>query len=167
MLIRKGLPAFTFSKFTETTYYCYQKLSDIAEQLKDDGFVRCHQSYLFPLNKVTHYSSTHVYIHDIQLPISNQYQTSVRELLSQSNMEKGTYLSPAKSRIVSYNDINSISHYKYNSTFYYLALHYSCRTRFRVQSAIHSAKVIIDNSKAVLNRESIIDYEKAKNHANL
>lgn len=158
MLIRKGLPAFTFSKFTETTYYCYQKLSAIAEQLKDDGFVRCHQSYLFPLNKVTHYSSTHVYIHDIQLPISSQYQTSVRELLSQSNMEKGTYLSPAKSRIVSYNDI---------TTFYYLALHDSCRTRFRVQSAIHSAKVIIDNSKAVLNRESIIDYEKAKNHANL
>lgn len=158
MLIRKGLPAFTFSKFTETTYYCYQKLSDIAEQLKDDGFVRCHQSYLFPLNKVTHYSSTHVYIHDIQLPISSQYQTSVRGLLSQSNMEKGTYLSPAKSRIVSYNDI---------TTFYYLALHYSCRTRFRVQSAIHSAKVIIDNSKAVLNRESIIDNEKAKNHANL
>ena len=158
MLIRKGLPAFTFSKFTETTYYCYQKLSDIAEQLKDDGFVRCHQSYLFPLNKVTHYSSTHVYIHDIQFPISSQYQTSVRGLLSQSNMEKGTYLSPAKSRIVSYNDI---------TTFYYLALHYSCRTRFRVQSAIHSAKVIIDNSKAVLNRESIIDNEKAKNHANL
>lgn len=76
-------------------------------------------------------------------------------------------VSPAKSRIVSYNDINSISHYKYNSSFYYLALHDSCRTRFRVQSAIHSAKVIIDNSKSVLNRESIIDYEKAKNHANL
>lgn len=78
----------------QTTYYCYQKLSEMAEQLKDDGFVRCHQSYLFALNKVTHYSSTHVYIQDIQLPISNRYQTSVRELLSQSNMEKGTNLSP-------------------------------------------------------------------------
>lgn len=77
----------------QTTYYCYQKLSDIAEQLKDDGFVRCHQSYLFALNKVTHYSSTHVYIHDVQLPVSNRYQASVRELLSKSNIEKNANLS--------------------------------------------------------------------------
>lgn len=77
----------------QTTYYCYQKLNDIAEQLKDEGFVRCHQSYLFALNKVTHYSSTHVYIHDIQLPISNRYQASVRELLSKSGTEKDTDLS--------------------------------------------------------------------------
>lgn len=77
----------------QTTYYCYQKLSDIAEQLKDDGFVRCHQSYLFALDKVTHYSSTHIYIHDVQLPVSNRYQASVRELLSKSNIEKDANLS--------------------------------------------------------------------------
>ncbi len=68
----------------QTTYYCYQKLNDIAEQLKNDGFVRCHQSYLFALDKVTNYSNVHVYIQDIQIPISSRYQAEVRELLTRS-----------------------------------------------------------------------------------
>lgn len=68
----------------QTTYYCYQKLNDIAEQLKNDGFVRCHQSYLFALDKVTNYSNVHIYIQDIQIPISSRYQAEVRELLTKS-----------------------------------------------------------------------------------
>ena len=66
----------------QATYYCYQKLNVIAEQLKDDGFVRCHQSYLFALNKVTNYSNVHIYIQDIQIPISSRYQAQIRELFS-------------------------------------------------------------------------------------
>lgn len=67
-----------------TTYYCYQKLNDIAKELKDDGFVRCHQSYLFALNKVTNYSNIHVYINDIRLPISKRYQPELKELFAHS-----------------------------------------------------------------------------------
>lgn len=70
----------------QSTYYCYQKLNVIAEQLKDDGFVRCHQSYLFALNKVTNYSNVHVYIRDIQIPISNRYQAKLRELFAHSQL---------------------------------------------------------------------------------
>lgn len=66
------------------TYSCYQKLNNIAEQLAEDGFVRCHQSYLFALNKVTNYSSIHVFIQDAALPISKRYQNEVRELLANS-----------------------------------------------------------------------------------
>lgn len=63
-------------------YYCYQKLNDIAEQLKEDGFIRCHQSYLFALSKVTNYSNIHIYIQDIRLPISKRYQNEIKELFS-------------------------------------------------------------------------------------
>lgn len=77
----------------QATYYCYQKLNDIAEQLKHDGFVRCHQSYLFALNKVTNYSNVHVYIQDIQIPISSRYQAEVRELLTRSGRAGSAQLS--------------------------------------------------------------------------
>lgn len=65
------------------SYYCYQKLNDMAEQLKEDGFIRCHQSYLFALDKVTNYSNIHVYIQNTPLPISKRYQNEIRELFSQ------------------------------------------------------------------------------------
>lgn len=65
-------------------FYCYQKLNDIAEQLKEDGIIRCHQSYLFALNKVTNYSNIHVYIHNTPIPISKRYQNEIRELLTQN-----------------------------------------------------------------------------------
>lgn len=64
------------------SYYCYQKLNDMAEQLKEDGFIRCHQSYLFALDKVTNYSNIHVYIQNTPLPISKRYQNEIKELFS-------------------------------------------------------------------------------------
>lgn len=66
------------------SYHCYRKLNDIAEVLKDDGFIRCHQSYLLALDKITDYSSNHVYIQDTKLPISNRYQAELRNYFSQS-----------------------------------------------------------------------------------
>lgn len=76
----------------QTTYYCYQKLNVIAEQLKDSGFVRCHQSYLFALDKVTNYSNVHVYIQDIQIPISNRYQAQMQELFARFRLEDSAQL---------------------------------------------------------------------------
>lgn len=66
----------------QTTYHCYQKLNDIAETLKNDGFVRCHQSYLIALDKVTSYTNTQLSIQDIQIPISNRYQKQLKKLFS-------------------------------------------------------------------------------------
>ncbi len=70
----------------QATYYCYQKLNVMAEKLKNRGFVRCHQSYLFALDKVTNYSNVHVYIQDVQLPISSRYQAKVQELLDRTGI---------------------------------------------------------------------------------
>lgn len=70
-------------------HYCYQKLNDIAEQLKDDGFVRCHQSYLFALDKITNYSNIHVYIQNTPLPISKRYQNEIKELFA--NLQPSLY----------------------------------------------------------------------------
>lgn len=70
----------------QATYYCYQKLNAMEEKLKNKGFVRCHQSYLFALDKVTNYSNVHVYIQDIQLPISNRYQAKVQALFAHTGI---------------------------------------------------------------------------------
>lgn len=81
----------------ETCFYCYQKLNDIAEILKNDGFVRCHQSYLIALDKVTSYTNTQLYIQDARIPISNRYQTKLKELFSHPSVattrQKQTVLS--------------------------------------------------------------------------
>lgn len=59
---------------TLDTYHCYHKLDDIAEALADKGFIRCHQSYLLALNKVTAYTNLHAYIQDVKIPVSYRYQ---------------------------------------------------------------------------------------------
>lgn len=66
----------------QSTYYCYQKLNDIAEQLKNDGFVRCHQSYLIAPDKVTRHTNTQVYIQDTLIPISTRYQPAMKKLFA-------------------------------------------------------------------------------------
>lgn len=66
----------------KATYYCYQKLNDIAETLKHDGFVRCHQSYLIAFDKVTGHTLTQLYIQNTAIPISNRYQTALKKLFA-------------------------------------------------------------------------------------
>ncbi len=68
---------------SHATYYCYQKLNDIAETLDGEGFVRCHQSYLIALDKVTDYSTTQLHIQDAQIPISHRYQEKLKMLFDQ------------------------------------------------------------------------------------
>lgn len=66
----------------QATYHCYQKLDDIAKQLAGNGFVRCHQSYLVALDKITRHTSSHIYIQDTQIPISNRYQPTLKKIFA-------------------------------------------------------------------------------------
>lgn len=69
---------------TETTYYCYRKLDEIEEILKHNNFVRCHQSYLVALDKITGYTNNQLIIHDTTIPVSDRYLDKVRKLLVSS-----------------------------------------------------------------------------------
>lgn len=59
---------------TRGTYQCYRKLDDIASILDGMGFVRCHQSYVISLDKLTAYTNTYACIGNTKIPISRRYQ---------------------------------------------------------------------------------------------
>ena len=59
---------------TQGTYQCYRKLDDIAHALDGMGFVRCHQSYMISLDKLTAYTNRYVCIGNTKIPISRRYQ---------------------------------------------------------------------------------------------
>ena len=78
-------------------YCCYQKLDDIANNLKNGGFIRCHQSYLISIDKITSYTNSYINIQDIRIPISSRYQAECKKLLDKYfNVEnKNISASPA------------------------------------------------------------------------
>ena len=65
----------------QNTYYCYQKLSDIADKLQSSGFIRCHQSYLVAINKIHEFANTHLIIGETSIPVSNRYRGEVKRIL--------------------------------------------------------------------------------------
>ena len=70
-------------------YHCYNKLSSMEESLKEDGFIRCHQSYLIPINKITYYTSSKIFIDDTTIPISKAYQDKTAEVLLKHGIMNG------------------------------------------------------------------------------
>lgn len=71
-------------------YICYQKLNELEELLKKDNFVRCHQSFLVSLHRVTDFTLTTLTIANKEIPISRRYQPVLQEALTmgQSKQEK-------------------------------------------------------------------------------
>lgn len=61
-------------------YCCYQKLDVIAGSL-DSNFIRCHQSYLVALDKITAYTNSYIHIQDTRIPISSRYKAECKKLL--------------------------------------------------------------------------------------
>jgi len=66
----------------QNDYCCYQKLDEVAKTLENEGFIRCHQSYLVSRDKVTAYKNSCLYIQDIKIPVSSRYQAECKKLLS-------------------------------------------------------------------------------------
>ena len=63
-------------------YEYYEKLDMLEEVLKNDGFIRCHQSYLVSLNYITVYTNDTLKVGEYAVPISRKYKKTVRAMLS-------------------------------------------------------------------------------------
>lgn len=74
-------------------YDYYEKLDVLEELLKGDGFIRCHQSYLIPIDRITSFHTTGLTLDGISRPISvsRRYQNDIKQLFD-SSMEN-SYLS--------------------------------------------------------------------------
>ena len=57
-------------------------LNQIEEKLGEEGFVRCHNSYIVSLDHVKEYQRDRVAVGDEKIPISRHYQVSTREIFN-------------------------------------------------------------------------------------
>lgn len=61
-------------------YEYYAKLNDLEKVLHEDGFIRCHQSYLVAKDKITNQIGNEIMLGDsITLPVSRRYMDNIRE----------------------------------------------------------------------------------------
>lgn len=84
-------------------YEYYEKMNTLEELLKEDGFVRCHQSYLVPWGKVSMYNGRTLQIDDVRIPISRKYMEELKgqfplEEHTQVMKEKNCYLTTSLSQ---------------------------------------------------------------------
>lgn len=63
----------------QADYQCYQKMGEVAEILEPYGFIRCHQSYLVALDKITGFHDNLLDVGGIPVPVSRRYQERMRE----------------------------------------------------------------------------------------
>ncbi|MGN0154154.1 MAG: LytTR family transcriptional regulator DNA-binding domain-containing protein [Lachnospiraceae bacterium] len=71
-------------------YDYYEKLDVMEQMLKKDGFIRCHQSYLIPSDRLVSYSSNNTVILDgmtNSIPVSRRYQPAIKALFEQPEKE--------------------------------------------------------------------------------
>lgn len=71
---------------TGGNYECYRKLNELEEILKEEGFLRCHQSFLVSMRHVTDSTLTHFKIKGKEIPISRRYQRFFQEYFSQGTL---------------------------------------------------------------------------------
>lgn len=58
-------------------YIYYEKMYVLEELLKEDGFVRCHQSYIVSKRFVTDYTRTEIQLENNTVPIGRKYKEQV------------------------------------------------------------------------------------------
>ena len=59
----------------------YSKISDIEEQLVDNGFVRVHQSFMVRVSDISKLSRTSIKCGKIEVPVSRRYYGELRKIL--------------------------------------------------------------------------------------
>ncbi len=67
---------------TQADYECYQKLDDMENKLREEGFIRCHQSYLVSIRHISECTTSQLMIQEHTIPISRRYQVELKELFS-------------------------------------------------------------------------------------
>lgn len=68
-------------------YYCYQKLGDMEERLRDNGFLRCHQSFLVARDKITQVINNQIIVENTSIPVSSRYRAIIKEQFTAATME--------------------------------------------------------------------------------
>lgn len=68
------------------SYSYYQKLDVLEELLEKDNFIRCHQSYLVSLDKITAYNSKMLQLGERAIPISRSYKQNVSRSLGEEEI---------------------------------------------------------------------------------
>jgi len=69
----------TFYMADHFALQCYSKLDDILEELPEDSFVRCHQSFAVNVFYVTEMTDSHFRIDSKIISISKKYQKSAKD----------------------------------------------------------------------------------------
>ena len=59
----------------------YSKISDIEEQLVDNGFVRVHQSFMVRMSDIAKLSRTAIKCGKIEVPVSRRYYGELRKIM--------------------------------------------------------------------------------------
>ena len=70
----------TFNK----EYEYYDKLDNLAEALKNQGFFRCHQSYLVSKEHTTVYDGQMLKVGEYAIPVSRRYKDNVKAALEET-----------------------------------------------------------------------------------
>lgn len=69
------------------THLVRDSLSDFEQKLPGDRFLRIHKSYIVNLEKITGYSSVHVMLKNIELPIGRIFREKVMTILKRDSSE--------------------------------------------------------------------------------
>ncbi len=64
-------------------YVYYEKLYALENLLREDGFIRCHQSYVVSKRYVTGYNSAAIEIDELSIPIGRLYKQAIYEAFAQ------------------------------------------------------------------------------------
>lgn len=67
-------------------YEYYEKLDVLEQVLALDGFVRCHQSYLVAMDKISAYDGNVIQIGATAIPISRKYKTDIKLALASAEI---------------------------------------------------------------------------------
>lgn len=59
---------------------CYAKISDIEDILKENGFIRIHQSFIVRKNEIKKVTRESLLFKDREFPISRRYYNDVRRI---------------------------------------------------------------------------------------
>ncbi len=63
----------------DMTFYC--KISDLEEKMRNNGFVRIHQSFMVRKAQITSICRTHVKYGEMEIPVSRRYYGELRKNL--------------------------------------------------------------------------------------
>ena len=75
-------------KTPQKSVTAYQRISHMEEKLPEDKFIRIHRSYIISKDKVEAYSTSHVELSDVEIPIGRNYRSEVLKALNQNNILK-------------------------------------------------------------------------------